>query len=94
MREIAQLEYAMPLISINQSESSIEYGYNPDKAWDADIMYGCVCDSAWSVGLGDSETQLPEYFGADCSLSTATVTAIDVMFIANDECICRTMSKW
>lgn len=30
-------------------------------------MYGCVCDSSWTVGLGDGETQEPEWFGPDCS---------------------------
>ena len=37
-------------------------------AWDDDFIYGCVCDSSWSVGLGAGETQTPEWFGADCSL--------------------------
>jgi hypothetical protein len=32
-------------------------------------MQGCLCDSAWPVGYGEGETQLAEYFGADCSLS-------------------------
>ncbi|KAH8079100.1 mastigoneme protein [Aureococcus anophagefferens] len=30
-------------------------------------MQGCLCDSDWAVGLGDGETQVAEYFGADCS---------------------------
>lgn len=36
--------------------------------WDADVFYGCVCDSAWPVGFGPNETQLSQYFGPDCSL--------------------------
>jgi hypothetical protein len=38
--------------------------------WDYDVIYGCVCDSSWSVGFGPGEVQLSEYFGADCSLRT------------------------
>jgi len=36
--------------------------------WDADKIYGCVCDSSWTVGLDTGETQAPTWFGADCSL--------------------------
>lgn len=35
--------------------------------WDEDKVYGCVCDSSWSVGLREEETQEPEWFGPDCS---------------------------
>jgi hypothetical protein len=35
--------------------------------WDADKIYGCVCDSTWPVGLGAGQTQEAEWFGADCS---------------------------
>lgn len=38
-------------------------------AWDYKTMFGCVCDSSWSVGYENGETQLSEYFGPDCSLS-------------------------
>lgn len=69
MREIAQLDYGVPLVSIKVAKKSVEYGYDEDIAWDADIVHGCVCDSSWSVGLGSTDTQLAEYFGADCSMS-------------------------
>ncbi|CAM9380098.1 unnamed protein product, partial [Ascophyllum nodosum] len=36
--------------------------------WDEDMIYGCVCDSSWEVGLGAGQTQEPEWFGPDCSL--------------------------
>ena len=36
--------------------------------WDEEMIYGCVCDSAWEVGLGSGQTQEPEWFGPDCSL--------------------------
>lgn len=41
--------------------------------WDHDVIYGCVCDSSWRVGYRAGETQLSEYFGADCSLSKLLV---------------------
>lgn len=39
--------------------------------WDAEMIYGCLCDSSWPVGYGPGETQLSEWFGPDCSLSTS-----------------------
>lgn len=39
-----------------------------ESSWDGDMIYGCVCDSSWKVGLGAGETQEPEWFGPDCSL--------------------------
>lgn len=36
--------------------------------WDEDKIYGCVCDSSWTVGLASGEVQEPEWFGPDCSL--------------------------
>lgn len=36
--------------------------------WDENKIYGCVCDSTWAVGVEDGETQVPLWFGADCSL--------------------------
>ncbi|ETV84349.1 hypothetical protein, variant [Aphanomyces astaci] len=38
--------------------------------WDANRIYGCVCDSSWPVGLGAGDTRVAEWFGADCSLRT------------------------
>lgn len=35
--------------------------------WDAHRIYGCVCDSSWSVGWDSGETQVTEWFGPDCS---------------------------
>jgi hypothetical protein len=48
-----------------------EYGESTlrdSTAWDGDIMHACVCDSTWEVGLNKYNTQLSEYFGADCSM--------------------------
>ena len=32
------------------------------------MIYGCVCDSSWPVGLGSGQVQQAEWFGPDCSL--------------------------
>ena len=45
------------------------YGGDPDGAtWDEDKVQGCVCDSAWPVGYGAGQRQMPQWAGADCSL--------------------------
>ena len=63
MREIARLTEAQPLTIATY------YGVdNLGVAWDADMIYGCVCDSSWPVGLGPGQVQQPEWFGPDCSL--------------------------
>lgn len=65
IREMQLIEHAPPLM-----QTSYEYGLDRDTiAWDRDVVHGCVCDSSWEVGLGSYQTQLSEYFGADCSLS-------------------------
>lgn len=63
MAQIAVLDEALPL-----NNGSFTYEGDEDSStWDEDMMYGCVCDSSWSVGLGSGETQQPEWFGYDCS---------------------------
>jgi hypothetical protein len=32
------------------------------------MLWGCVCDSSWDVGLGQNQVQGAEWFGPDCSL--------------------------
>lgn len=58
--QMARLPRALPLV--NGAEAS-RYS-----RWDHYRIYACLCESGWPVGLGDGETQAPEYFGADCSL--------------------------
>jgi len=36
--------------------------------WDADVIYGCECDSSWRAGIRAHEVQVTEWFGPDCSL--------------------------
>mmetsp|Transcript_21239 Transcript_21239/g.23063 ORF Transcript_21239/g.23063 Transcript_21239/m.23063 type:complete len:295 (+) Transcript_21239:31-915(+) len=38
-----------------------------DTAWDADSIFGCVCDSSWTVGPYAYQVNEPEWFGPDCS---------------------------
>jgi len=34
--------------------------------WDSDMVHGCVCDSSWSVGFGNGQRQLVEWYGSAC----------------------------
>eukprot|EP01035_Chromulina_nebulosa_P018855 gene18855-24640_t len=73
---------------------SYEYGTASsilNKAWDYDVVYGCACDSTWRVGFGANETQLPEYFGADCSLKHCP--SGDNPFTPKDEENCHDVSQ-
>jgi len=48
--------------------NSLSYGGSEaTTTWDENKIYACVCDSSWTVGLADGETQLAEWFGSDCS---------------------------
>lgn len=66
--------------------------------WDADKLYGCVCDSEWAVGYGPGQMQAAQFYGADCSLArcpsaddprTADVDETDCEFM--DGVSCREM---
>lgn len=41
-------------------------GKEDSLTWDGNALHACVCDSAWSIGFGENETQLGEYFGPSC----------------------------
>lgn len=44
------------------------YGGAPESTtWDEDKIFGCVCDSAWTVGYGAGAVQATQWFGPDCS---------------------------
>jgi len=62
MRQFAKESNGYPV-----SQNTLYQPAANGNAWDADRIYGCVCDSTWTVGLGDGETQEPEWFGPDCS---------------------------
>ena len=64
MRRYARDSRAFPL-------STTIYDYDADDsytAWDSEMIFACICDSSWEVGLASGETQQAEYFGPDCSM--------------------------
>eukprot|EP01006_Ploeotia_vitrea_P064757 TRINITY_DN8884_c0_g1_i1.p1 TRINITY_DN8884_c0_g1~~TRINITY_DN8884_c0_g1_i1.p1 ORF type:complete len:288 (-),score=-8.20 TRINITY_DN8884_c0_g1_i1:102-965(-) len=63
MKQMARMDNALPL-----APNTFYEGYDDSVTWDEDMSYGCVCDSSWTVGLGNGETQQSEWFGPDCSM--------------------------
>jgi len=66
MKELAQEVTAFPLIHGDKL-----YTYEEDETtttWDEDMLYGCLCDSSWEVGLGAGQRRDAEWFGYDCSM--------------------------
>lgn len=63
MREYALQDDGLPLTNTPGSYSGLD-----DSTWDANLVFGCHCDSSWAVGLGNGETQVPEYYGPACEL--------------------------
>ncbi|KAG9413599.1 hypothetical protein AC1031_012826 [Aphanomyces cochlioides] len=57
LSQMATTASAMPLLPSTTYSS-----------WDANRIFGCVCDSSWPVGLGNGQTRVAEWFGVDCSL--------------------------
>ena len=75
MKQLSMLTNALPLSKSNvtglKAGRHVPYyehhGHGRvDGTWDAMRLYGCVCESSWTVGLGLGETQEPEYFGPTC----------------------------
>ena len=53
MRRYAREAQAIPLSStVYQYDATDSY-----TAWDSDMIFACLCDSSWAVGLGAGETQ-------------------------------------
>lgn len=63
MKQLARMSNALPL-----GPNTYYEGYEDSITWDENKIFGCLCDSSWTVGLGSGETQEPEWFGPDCSL--------------------------
>lgn len=61
MAKLAATATALPLTADTTYE-----GAESTTTWDEERMFGCVCDSSWSVGLASGETQVPEFFGSNC----------------------------
>jgi len=58
-----------------------------NKAWDDDMIFGCLCESSWPVGLGAGQHQASEWFGPDCSLRHCP-SADDPITVTTDETDC------
>ena len=52
VRRMASLPNALPM-----GNATTYAGFETSHTWDEDMVYGCVCDSSWTVGLGDGQTQ-------------------------------------
>lgn len=62
MKRLAASTEALPL-----SDATTYTGNEDSTRWDQNMIFGCVCDSTWAVGLGAGQRQEPEWFGYDCS---------------------------
>jgi hypothetical protein len=38
------------------------YDKSNSTSWDSDKIYGCLCDSSWTVGYGYGETRESEWY--------------------------------
>lgn len=68
MRDLSMMDEALPLSSYQNRSYAFTASEFPSEAWDSRVLFGCVCDSSWPVGLEAGERDLPEWFGPDCSL--------------------------
>lgn len=64
IKQLARMDAALPL-----GPNTYYEGNEDTTTWDEDKVYGCLCDSAWPVGLKSGQVQEPEWFSPDCSLS-------------------------
>jgi hypothetical protein len=63
MKRAATITDALPL-----SAATSYTGSEGSTTWDEEKVYGCICQSTWTVGLSSGTTQEPEWFGPDCSM--------------------------
>jgi uncharacterized repeat protein (TIGR02059 family) len=78
MERVGLYEDSFPL----QNVTSNYKGNRNTTTWDGRKIYGCICDSSWTVGFDNGETQVSEWFGYDCGLKHCPsgddpMTAID-----------------
>ena len=61
MKQLAAQSDALPLVN-----ETFDYtGKESTITWDEEKIFGCLCDSAWTVGLDAGQRQTPEW-GYDC----------------------------
>lgn len=104
MEQLAQKTDALPLSGFAQNDTYAEFlglglfrnGSYFSKAWDARKIYGCLCDSSWSVGLASGQRQMPEWFGPDCSLKHCPSGDDPLTFVNEENCFNKTApgSAW
>jgi len=75
MARLARYPTAQPLSPVySNSTFGLYLGIDPSDGtfnrppWEAEKVFGCVCDSSWPVGLTSGTTQQAEWHGPDCSL--------------------------
>ena len=61
-------EYALQTDALPLTNTAMTYAGDSDEQWDALLIFGCKCDSSWTVGLTNGTTQVPEYYGPGCEL--------------------------
>lgn len=84
MSELALNDQAQPTQWTN-----FEYGTAQratSTAWDMATMTACLCDSKWEVGMNAGERQLPQWFGADCSLQRCPSSADPFTHLDEENC--------
>lgn len=64
MARLAKEPNAIPL-TVDQNNTY--GGFETSTTWDADRIFGCVCDSSWPVGFAAGQFQEGEWYGPDCS---------------------------
>ena len=80
MQEAATATNAVPLVCYPTKYE----GNEATTTWDSDMIHGCVCDSSWSVGYGNGETQLGEWFGNACQYKRCP-SGNDPLTLGNDQ---------
>jgi len=85
LKQMARESTAIPLGANTYYE-----GEEDGDTWDEDMIYGCVCDSSWAVGLASGQRQDPEWFGPDCSMRHCA--SADDPLTAADETDCENVN--
>jgi len=52
VKRMATMTNALPLSNVTTYT-----GFESTHTWDEDMVFGCVCDSSWTVGLGSGEVR-------------------------------------
>ena len=72
---------ALPVVD----STGVEY----NGQFDSGRIFGCVCDSSWTVGLGDGEVQDAEWFGASLLLVFLLLVCVGVLSQSGRQAVWR-----